>query len=133
MIKTVLDTNILVSASFWKGNPYQITLLAAEGKIQLFSSAELMEEFSGILKRDFKLTEHQIQDRVNTFLEIITLIKPKTPLNEIKQDQTDNKILEAAIEAGAEYIVSGDRHILELKEFRGIKIVKPKQFMENMK
>lgn len=57
MIKIVVDTNILVSASFWQGNPYKIMLLAAKGKIEAFASIEIIEEFAKALRRDFKISE----------------------------------------------------------------------------
>lgn len=52
---------------------------------------------------------------------------------EITEDLEDNKILEAASEAKADYIISGDKHLLKLKEFKGIKIVKAKEFLEFIK
>lgn len=51
MKKVVVDTNILVSASFWEGNPYKIMQLAAKGKIEAFASVEIFEEFAGALKK----------------------------------------------------------------------------------
>ncbi len=61
------------------------------------------------------------------------IIQPRTKVDAVKEDPTDNKFLEAAMEADADYIVSGDKHLLKLKEFSGIKIVKAKQFLEMLK
>ncbi len=130
MTKIVADTNILVSASFWKGKPYNIIKLAAHGKIEIFSSTEILEEFAKVLKRDFKTEENELKERIETFLEILSIVEPKIKINEIKEDPDDNKVLEVAIEAMVDYIVSGDKHLLKLQEFRGIKIVKAREFLE---
>jgi len=130
MTKIVVDTNILVSASFWKGNPYKIIELAAQGKIKVFSSAEILEEFARVLKRDFKTGEEEIKERIENFLEIINLVEPKIKIQEVKEDPDDDKVLEVAIEANADCIVSGDKHLLKIKGFKGIKIITAKEFLE---
>lgn len=129
MIKVVLDTNILISATFWKGPSHEITLLAAKQKISCFTSLEMLYEYARILKRDFKQQENQIEEKVRGILLFSQITNPTTKINIIKEDPEDNKVLEAAIEAKADYIVSGDRHLLTLKEFKGIKIVKAREFL----
>ncbi|MBU2476300.1 putative toxin-antitoxin system toxin component, PIN family [Candidatus Micrarchaeota archaeon] len=133
MKKAVVDTNILVSASFWKGNPFRVMRLAFEGKIEVFTSTEILLEYSKVLKRDFKLNETEVQERIDVFVSALKLVKPKNKINLIKDDPDDNKVLEAAFEADADYIVSGDKHLLKLKEFNKMKIVKPKEFLERIK
>lgn len=130
MIKAVVDTNILVSASFWKGNPYRIIRLAGRKEIEAFASAKILEEYARALRRDFKMQENEIGERTGNLLKMIKLVEPKAKITEIKEDPEDNRVLEAAVEAGANYIVSGDGHLLKLKEFRGIKIIKARQFLE---
>ncbi|MFA4907645.1 MAG: putative toxin-antitoxin system toxin component, PIN family [archaeon] len=130
MIRTVLDTNILVSAQFWKGKPHQITLRAIQNRIEAFASREILEEFRKALGRDFGISKSEIDARVETLLGFIRIIEPKTRINVISEDPSDNRILEAALEANAGYIVSGDRHLLKLKEFRGIKIVAAAEFIK---
>lgn len=129
MIRIVVDTNILVSASFWKGNPYKIVQLAAQGKIQIYSSGAVLNEYANALKRDFRLSSEEIEERVRVFLEVLQIITPKTVLNVVKEDPTDNKIIEVALEANARYIVSGDKHLLKLARFEDIQILTPKQFL----
>jgi len=60
-------------------------------------------------------------------------LNQKQKCGKIEEDPDDNKILEAALEAKADYIISGDRHLLKLKVFRGIKIAKARQFLEKTK
>ena len=129
MIKAVLDTNILVSATFWNGNPYKITQKAIDKKIQCYSSKEILDEYAKALKRDFKLDDNQIEKRIEIISQFTILVEPKTKVN-VVTDKDDNKFIETALEAKADYIVSGDHHLLDLKEFRGIKIVKAKEFLE---
>lgn len=130
MTKIVVDTNILVSASFWKGNPYKIIELAAQGKIKIFSSVEILEEFAKVLKRDFKTGEEELKKRIETFLKIIKLVSPQIKIQVVKEDPDDDKVLEAALEANAHFIVSGDKHLLKIKEFKGIKIMTAREFLD---
>ncbi|MFH1752357.1 MAG: putative toxin-antitoxin system toxin component, PIN family [archaeon] len=131
MIRIVIDTNILISASFWKGNPYKLIELAIKKEIDVFTSIEILEEYAEVIKRDFKTSEEELIEKINWFMQILKLVEPQTIIQEIKEDPDDNKILEAAVEAKANYIISGDKHLLRLEEFKGIKIVKVKEFLEN--
>ncbi|MDO8428166.1 MAG: putative toxin-antitoxin system toxin component, PIN family [Candidatus Diapherotrites archaeon] len=74
MIKVVLDTNILISATFWKGNPYKVFNLVLERKIQGNITLEILEEYSKVLKRDFQLGEEEIQKRTERILESFTTV-----------------------------------------------------------
>ncbi len=130
MKKIVLDTNVLISATFWKGPSYEITILTIKQKIQSFTSIEILEEYGKILKRDFKQTEDEIHKKIKTILLFNKIINPTTKIIAIKEDPDDNKIIEAAIESKAKYIISGDKHLLKLKQFREIKIIKPREFLE---
>jgi putative PIN family toxin of toxin-antitoxin system len=133
MIKVVLDTNVFISALFWKSAPYQIFKKILEGKILNFVSPQILKEIKERLLEKFKLPP----ERVKEFLEIIVfnsqVVYPKRKLKIVKKDPTDNKILECALEAQASFIVSGDKHLLEIKEYKGIKIIPPKEFLSQFK
>jgi putative PIN family toxin of toxin-antitoxin system len=122
MIKLFFDTNILVSATFWQGASY--TLLFSDDVIG-YTSGDILREYRLVLKRDFDLSEDEIDARLQVLLELLILVSPSKRLNIIHDDQDDNRVLEGAVEAKVEYIVSYDAHILKLKEFEGIRIVKP--------
>ncbi len=132
MIKIVLDTNVLISATFWRGPSNEITLLASKQKISCFTSIEIIEEYARILKRDFKQEDNEIEEKVNAILLFSQIVKPIIRINAVKDDPADNKILEAALAANADYIVSGDRHLIKLEEFKETKILKAKQFLEQL-
>jgi len=129
MIKVVLDTNVFISALFWKGAPYQIFKRILEGAILNFISPKILEELKSRLLEKFKLPPEKVKE----FLEIIVfnsqIVYPKKKLSVVKKDPEDNKILECALEAKASFVISGDKHLLEIKEYKGIKIISPKEFL----
>lgn len=129
MIKVVLDVNVLISALFWKGAPHQVFRKLLKGEFLSFISPQILDE----LKEKFLMKFRLPPDRVKEFLEIIVfssqIIEPKKRLKIIKQDPSDNKIIECAVEAGASFIITGDKHLLNIKEYAGIKIVSPRDFL----
>ena len=131
MVKVVIDTNVLVSATPFGGNPEQILDSAEEGKIKILISEEILEEFKGVLQRKFGFSLDIVEITVSAIKEISTLVTPTQRLNVIKKKEDDNRILECAVEGKVQYIVSGDkRHLLPLKEYQGIKILSPAQFLK---
>jgi len=131
MVKVVADTNIYLSAILFGGKPDKIRRLAREKEIELLISEQILAEIAGILKRKFDWLDSQISQTIDSIRITTTLITPKYTLNVIKKHNPDNRILECAVEGGAQYIVSGDKHhLLPLKEWKGIKIISPSEFLE---
>lgn len=130
MISLVTDTNILVSATIAKGKEFELLELAKTGKVRLVLSLEILKEFMEVLSRPkFDYPKILIEQISKHLLNISYLVFPNTKLEIIKRDPDDNKILECAIDGKTDYIISGDNHLLELKEFRGIKIIKTKEIL----
>lgn len=129
-VKAVLDTNILVSSVFWMGNPHRIVELAIEGKIRACTSPEILAELEKVLKRDFLEDHDFIDSQIALILEYAEVVMPVRRIQAVKDDPEDDKILECAVAAGAEYIVTGDPHLLDLGNFEGTKIVKPADFLK---
>lgn len=123
MEKGVVDTNILVSASFWKGKPYHIIRAAVLGKFLLVLSPAILDEYSRVLARDFYLSNEQVVRRIQFFSKIAEVVHPIHEINAISVDPSDNRILEAAVSGKANFIVSGDKHLLTLKIYNGIPIL----------
>jgi len=97
----------------------------------MVTSPEILDEFRRTLDKDrFSLTYEEIDDTVSRMSLLAMIIHPRTKVNVVMDDPEDNKFLECALDAGADFIVSGDRHLLDLKIFKGIKIVKCKKFLE---
>ena len=117
MIRLVLDTNVLISALIsTRSNPAR--LLDAAGKnYSLFISKEIISELEGVISRDkFGFSSEKIDSAIEAILSFSEVVNPEIKLDIVKSDPDDNKILECAIACGASYIVSGDKHLLNLKE-----------------
>ena len=132
-IKVVLDTNIFISSIFWTGNPHTIVGLALDKKIVVYTSPAILTELEKVLHRDFKEDQEFVERQIALILEYAEIVRPLHQVNVVKEDPDDNKIIECALTAAADYIVSGDPHLTNLKEVFGIKIMKPKDFVEMFK
>jgi len=132
MHRVVLDTNILVSGIGWPGIPRQILEKLIDGKLILVESPALLNEFIEVIK-DEKfgfLEEDNIDEFYMLLVEKSEVVEPAFELNVIKEDATDNRVLECAVAGHADHIVTGDRHLLRIGSFAGIKIVTAKQMSE---
>ena len=130
-IRAVLDTNIYVSALFWKqGNPHRIIQKGIDEEIEIFASEEIIEELRKILKRDFNENDKLIKRQINFLLLFVDTAEINQKIEIVKEDADDNKIIECAIASNAKFIVSGDNHLLKIRKFRDIKIVSPKEFLD---
>jgi len=133
-VAVAADTNVIVSALLWEGNESKIIGLVEEGKIKLLTSVTLLNELKKVLMyKRFGLDEKTVDDNVKYILTISEIISPKRSLRVIREDPADDKVLECALEGKARYIVSGDKHLLRLKEFRGIKVIRAKELLNIIK
>lgn len=132
-VKVVLDTNVYISAVLFGRKPEEIRKLSQEGKIELLVSEAIIAEVAEVLRRKFDWESWQISQIINEIRETTTLVIPNQTLSVIKKDEGDNRVLECAVEGKAQYIISGDKsHLLPLKEYQGIKILSPDQFLREM-
>ncbi len=131
--KIVCDTNTLVSGVLWRGNEYLLLSKILERKAVLFTSPELLSEFSRVLGYPRLRPLIQNPSELAEKLESMTvLVEPKESVEIIKEDPADNKVLECALAAGADFIVSGDNHLLKLRAFKGIPIITTKTALERL-
>jgi uncharacterized protein len=129
MLKVVLDTNVIVSGlNFPTSNPAKILLLVASEEIANFISRPILNETRRILVDKFFWTREEV-DTAEVWLT--TFSKSVNPENRISviADDPDNRILECAAEGQADFIISGDHHLTDLKNYQGIKIVAPSTFL----
>ena len=126
----VLDTNVIISSIFWIGNSHKIVNLAIEQKITNFTSPEMLNELAKVLREKFKVPEDKIEEQVALVAKYSQITEPKIKVKAIKEDPSDDKILECALSCNADYIVSGNWHLLELETYKGVKIIKPKEFLD---
>lgn len=127
-MKLVVDTNFLISATQWD---YSVCHKLLEKLImnnaEIFSTKEILEEFAEVLKRDFLYNDEEVNNILEKVLRFLILVNPSKKIDIVKEDADDNKIIECAVESKAEYILSYDKHLLKLKEYQGIKIIRPEE------
>ena len=132
-MRVALDTNILISAFIFPGGPPEaVYRLALEERIELATSPPLLAEFGRILTAKFGWDPTLADDAVAGVARIGYIVRPSERMNEITADPDDDRVLEAATEAGADFIVSGDRHLLKLDTWRGIRVLKAADFLADM-
>src|SRR5579863_4440026 len=113
-MRIVVDTNVIVSALIFGGLPRRVLDLAAQGVCQLYFSAPIQNEVERVLEEKFGWSRDQIRARVGTVFSWGTSVHPLMSLAVIKDDPDDNRILECAVEAEAQAIISGDRDLVRL-------------------
>ena len=129
MIRVLPDTNIIISSVFWRGNPYEVVRKGIFGEYQLVISAEILDEVVDKLRNKFQFPEESIQELIDILMTYCHIVDATSKFDVVR-DKKDNKIIECAFDGEVDYIVTGDPDLLVLKEFRGIKIVKAKEFLE---
>lgn len=134
-MKIVLDTNVLISGTFWTGDSFKILNKIDKEEIELIISEDLIKEYEKIINSDEiieKITDKKLilNKVVQKVINNSVIVEPKQKFNVVKDDAKDNKIIEAAIEGKADYIISQDKHLLKLKSYQGIKIISPEEFLE---
>lgn len=129
-VRVVLDSNVYISAVLFGRNPEKILELARNGVIEACTSRPIIEEMLGVFKRKYKWSKGQLKELAQEIGEITTLIETQDHIQKIKKDPTDDKFLECAQAAQADAVISGDCHLLELRQFGKTKIITPRDFLE---
>ncbi|MCD6574935.1 putative toxin-antitoxin system toxin component, PIN family [Candidatus Aerophobetes bacterium] len=128
--KVVIDTNVFVSGLTFKGKPRRVLDLIWKGEIEVCVSSFILKELKETLEKDFAWEGERIEETIERIKRETLQVQPKTKISVIKEKESDNRILECGVEGKAQYIISGDkRHLLPLKEYQGIKIISPAQFL----
>lgn len=128
--KVFLDSNILISALGWKGKPRVIFEKCLHGELALVTSPQQMAELQRVMDYPkFGFSEEQKSRFISIILEIAIIVEIPGKLKVVAEDPDDDAILETAIVGGAGYLISGDPHVLKLKEFAKVKIVTASEFL----
>jgi uncharacterized protein len=131
VLRVTADINIVVSGlNFPDGHPNKLLELARAGDIELAVSAAILDEMTDVLTRQFDWPEPDILEARRQFGLFAKHVAPTEAVQAVKDDPDDNAILECAIAAGSQYIVSGDRHLLQMGTFRSIPVLKVAAFLE---
>ncbi len=129
----VLDTNVIVSAVVYGGLPREILALVIAKKIFVVISPVLSAELWDVLSREkFSVSSSDLEMLKETIMEYFVLVQPKKTVD-ILEDDPDNRVLEVAVEGKCDFIITGDKLLLKLKGYKGIKIVTAADFASVIK
>lgn len=130
-IKAILDTNVFISGVFWKGPPFEILKAWQEQRFRLAISPPILDEYRRVLD---ELTKERALPALSSILKVIEfnseLVEPISFSEPVCSDPHDDKFLEAAVAASANYVVSGDRALLNIKSHHRVEIVRPARFLK---
>ncbi len=130
-MRVVFDTNIYISALVFPGGQGERAILRIiDGKDELFISRAILDELLRVLSQKFSRDREELARVAVWISEIAELVEPQERLSVVK-DQADNGILECGVEAKAHAVVTGDKELLALGEFRGIKMMSLREYLEN--
>lgn len=131
--KVLLDTNILISALGWKGKPRILFEKCLRGELELVTSPNQLEELNNVMDYPkFKFTEEDKATFISILLEVVRMVEIPGKVKVIADDPDDDAILETAIVGDVDYLISGDPHLLRLKEFAKVKIVTASEFFDKV-
>jgi len=127
--RVVLDTNVLISALNFGGIPSRLVLLGSVGEVSLFTSCFILEETHGVLMRKFAWKRARADEAIQLLKEVMTVVVSLDRLF-VVGDEPDNRVLECAVAACADYLVSGDQDLLCLECYEEIQIVTVRGFLD---
>jgi putative PIN family toxin of toxin-antitoxin system len=134
VIRVVADTNVYVSAIVFGGTCEAILALTRAGAVELFLSPAIQGELRAVLTETFDWTQSQVREALAEANTLATLVRPTVRLSGVLAHDEDHRILECALAARAEFLVTGDKkHLQSLKTFRGIMIVSPREFLDRLR
>ncbi len=138
MIKVVLDTNQIISALLKPtSNSARLLDLIEKEKLSLLISVEIVLEIRKVLqypkiKKILEMSTSEIDNLLNKLLKVAVCTPGEIKIDIVKSDPTDNKFLECALEGNADFIITGDKDLLQIKSFKGIKIMNPADFLHRL-
>ena len=132
MYKVVLDTNVLVSALNFGGKPDLILRLShgLTKRFDLYVSPFILKELSVTLSSKFFWSDFKIERATQRIEKMADVVQTKKSISVLSADEADNRILECTVKAKADFIISGDKHLLDLGEYKKILVLKPAQFLD---
>jgi uncharacterized protein len=136
-MKVTVDTNVLISATFWSGSSEKVIMLAQEKKIELILSKAILEEYAKVLeyeeiKENVKNNDPELRFAIEQIISMSKIVETTESLQIVKEDPDDNKILECAKAGEVDNIISRDKHLLKLNRFENIPIITPEEFLKKI-
>ncbi len=132
-MRVVIDTNVFISSFLGKGNPNSIIDLWKKGYLTICLSREIIDEYVDVLIRLGIINSREIEELLQLFAQGYhsTFIAKTKTIKIVMEDPDDNKFFECAVALNAKYIISGDKQVLKVKNYFGIKVVNPKIFLQD--
>ncbi len=136
-MRVTVDNNVVISAFLWGGNPRRVLNAARSGTIGIFTSAELLAELYDVLsRRQFEKPLIAANSSADTILDQYRALAHKVLAKDIEpfilRDPDDDSVLACAISSNSDFIVTGDKDLLDIMEYRGIPVLTPKDFLDVM-
>ena len=133
-LKIVLDTNVWISGLIWGGRPAEIITAAEDNRLSILISEEIIAEISRVLnypklKDAYQPTGLKREDLIETIIKIGKIVKVTKKLNVVHEHPADNKFIECAWASKANYLVSGDKHVLRINAYKKTKILTVNDFL----
>jgi uncharacterized protein len=128
-MRMVVDTNVIVSALVFGGLPRRVFEMVESGYCEFYYSPEIENETRRVLRDKFGWHEERLDRYLPDLWNLGKKVTPRRRVNVVKEDPDDNRIIECALAAGADTIVSGDRHLLRLASFEAIVILTPRDLL----
>jgi len=130
MTRVVADTNVLISAVMFGGIPDRFLRAGLALQFQLVTSGGLLEEFDRKLRTEFHQPPLEADEICEKIASVADIVSPSRRISAVLKDPDDDRVLECAMDGHADCIVSGDRHLLDMKSCEGIRILTIRQFMD---
>lgn len=132
-MRVVFDTNVLISAFVFTGGAPEAAYRAAlSGRIVLVTSPALLAELARVPADKFGWDDVMVETAVRQAARIGTVVRPRDTVSVFHRDPNDDRVLETAREGAADLIVSGDRHLLGLRSWDGIRVVRVAELLEEL-
>ena len=129
MNRVTLDSNVYLSGFVFGGKPKRVLEMAIDGEIEVAVSDPIIQEVRRHLLGKFGWSEPRAAEAVESIAEFATHVTPTETIDTVATDPDDNRVLECAVSAGSQTIVTGDDDLLRLVGFRGIEIVRVADFL----
>ncbi len=136
-MRVTVDTNLVVSAFLWGGNPRRVLDAASDGVIDIFTSRDLISELDDVLRRDrfrqrIEAVNSSVDEILDEYIALAELIEVTDIDQVVLRDPDDDAVIACAVSGECELIISGDKDLLDLKEYRGIRILNAADFLSEL-
>ena len=130
-MKIIIDTNVVISGTFFGGYPRKIIESVVNDKVSAYASKSIINEYKEIVDEMISMKQGKLNKNIlDPFIQKLIIIKPTSKIK-LSRDKDDDKFIECAIDAKASYIVSGDKDLLDIKKHKNVEIVTAKRFYDN--